>query len=454
MSDERLARMVARGSERAFVALYQRYSQPLFRYCRSIVGNDADAQDVLQSSLASALVALRNGTRDAPLRPWLFRISHNEAVTLLRRRRPSVELSEQLEPVAPSAVEDVLRRERLATLVADLQELGERQRGALVMRELSGLSHAEIAVVLGVSVGAAKQAIFEARRALLELAEGREMTCGQARRLISDGDGRVLRARRVRAHLRHCADCTAFADAIPRRRADLHALAPPLAPVAAAGVLSGVLGAGSGHGGSGAAWLAAGAGGKSAGAVLAAKAAVGVAVVATATVGATHLLRSEPHARQHVSHVSKGARGAGSGVAAGRHTAGAALTTAGADRSVLASRASKADSRAALPLSQRKGHAEGRSSTHGIAHRPSGGSLAHRERQAPGSRSRRPTERVRPAHNRSRQQHTSSSKSERLTPPASPEKRSTHAGGAAALQAPAPAPEPPLAPEHPRPGES
>src|SRR5436305_7479529 len=177
MSDERLARMVARGSERAFVALYQRYCQPLFRYCRSIVGNDADAQDVLQSSLASALVALRNGTRDAPLRPWLFRISHNEAVTLLRRRRPSVELSEQLEPVAPSAVEDVLRRERLATLVADLQELGERQRGALVMRELSGLSHAEIAVVLGVSVGAAKQAIFEARRALLELAEGREMTC-------------------------------------------------------------------------------------------------------------------------------------------------------------------------------------------------------------------------------------------------------------------------------------
>src|ERR1700733_13609857 len=84
--DERLARLVADGDERAFAALYERYHQPLYRYCRSIVRNDADAQDALQAALANAFAALRAGRRDAPLRPWLFRIAHNEAISLLRRR--------------------------------------------------------------------------------------------------------------------------------------------------------------------------------------------------------------------------------------------------------------------------------------------------------------------------------------------------------------------------------
>ena len=58
----------------------------------------------------------------------------------------------------------VEQRARLRQLVADLRALPERQRGALVMRELSGLSHAEIATALGITAPQAKQAILEARR--------------------------------------------------------------------------------------------------------------------------------------------------------------------------------------------------------------------------------------------------------------------------------------------------
>jgi RNA polymerase sigma factor (sigma-70 family) len=319
VSDERLARMVASGSDRAFVTLYDRHAQPLYRYCRSIVGNDADAQDALQSALAAALVALRRSARDAPLRPWLFRIVHNEAISLIRRRRPTVELSEAGHPAGPSAAEQALDRARLELLVRDLRELGDRQRGALVMRELSGLSHEEIALALGVSVGAAKQAIFEARQALLELAEGHAMSCEEMRRIISDGDRRVLRARRVRGHLRDCADCAAFAEAIPARRADLNALAPPLAPLALAGVLGQLVGAGSSHGGAGAGLLAAGASGKSASTLLAAKALVGVALVTTATVGVTEVVRPADHKRPSVRQTSTpgGAAAQGAGRSAG-----------------------------------------------------------------------------------------------------------------------------------------
>ncbi|HEY4427586.1 MAG TPA: sigma-70 family RNA polymerase sigma factor [Solirubrobacteraceae bacterium] len=310
LSDERLARMVAHGSDRAFVTIYERHSQPLYRYCRSIVGNDADAQDALQSACTSALVALRRGARDAPLRPWLFRITHNEAVSLLRRRRPLVELTEGHEPATPSAGDRALERERLTLMVGDLRELGDRQRGALVMRELSGLSHADIAVALGISVGAAKQAIFEARRALLDLAEGRAMSCEQICRMISDGDRRALRARRVRAHLRSCEGCATFAAAIPARRAELQALAPPLAPLAAAGVLGGVLGGyGSGHAGAAGGWLAGGAAGKSAAAALVAKSAIGVVILTTATVGVTRVLQPAKHSRAPISRTAAPVRG-------------------------------------------------------------------------------------------------------------------------------------------------
>src|SRR5438105_3325659 len=236
LGDERLARLVGEGNERAFATLYGRFHQALYRYCHSMLRHEADAQDALQSTFTSALVALRRGQRDAPLRPWLFRIAHNESISLVRRRRPADELSETTESPALSVEAAAEERARLALLVADLQELPERQRGALVMRELSGLSHEELAQALDVSVGAAKQTVFEARRALAEFEEGRAMACDQIQRVISDGDRRVLRGRRVRAHLRECSGCTAFAGAIPERRAAMMALAPALPAAAASGL--------------------------------------------------------------------------------------------------------------------------------------------------------------------------------------------------------------------------
>jgi RNA polymerase sigma factor (sigma-70 family) len=323
--DERLARLVAAGSERAFAVIYERYHQQLYRYCHSIAHSDADAQDALQSTFAGALAALQRGQRNAPLRPWLFRIAHNETISLLRRQRPTAELSES-EPAAGSTEERAAVRARLAQLVADLQELPARQRGALVMRELSGLSHEEIAIALTTTSGAAKQAIFDARQALAEFSEGRAMACEEVRRAISDGDRRVLRARRVRAHLRGCDGCAAFAAAIPARSSELRVLAPPLAPLAAAGVLAHLTQAGVAHGGGAGLGAAASAGaGKTIGATLAAKALVGVVVVTAATVGVSSVLphadRSRTGGTQTASQRTAGSAGSGSARAGSRAAA-------------------------------------------------------------------------------------------------------------------------------------
>lgn len=292
LSDELLAKLCGSGSGRAFAALYERHHQAIYRYCRSILRNDHDAQDALQSTMMRAYGALCKRERDLAVRPWLFRIAHNEAISITRKRGARETIEEDLEhPVGLEQTVDT--RERLARLVSDMQELPERQRGALVMRELSGLSIEEIALALDISQGAAKQTVFEARSSLHELAEGREMDCDLVREAISRRDGRVLRGRRISAHLRDCEGCRAFRASIDVRGADLKALAPPLPAFAASATLAHLLAHGGGHASGTAASGATIAGGHVAGSLLA-KGAVGMAVIAAAA--GTVKLTVEHHA--------------------------------------------------------------------------------------------------------------------------------------------------------------
>jgi len=85
-SDDRLARLASRGNADAFAALYERHHHALSRYCRAILHDEEDAQDALQSAMMRAYAALQSRQRDLKVRPWLFRIVHNEAISILRRR--------------------------------------------------------------------------------------------------------------------------------------------------------------------------------------------------------------------------------------------------------------------------------------------------------------------------------------------------------------------------------
>ena len=204
IEDEQLARLITAGDDDAFSTLYERYHELLYRYCRSILRSEADAHDAVQSAFTRALEALRRDQRDAPLRPWLFRIAHNESISMLRRHKTARELSSGLGPLSAAVEDRVGHREQVGMLLDDLQELPPRQRGAIVMRELGGLSHEEIAGALGLSVNGARQAIFEARSALNEFAEGRAMACAEPRSRNSKGRS----GRATTATMRH----SAFAD--------------------------------------------------------------------------------------------------------------------------------------------------------------------------------------------------------------------------------------------------
>ena len=130
------------------------------------------------------------------------------------------------------------------------------------------------------------------------------MECETVRRAISDGDGRVLRGRRIGAHLRGCADCREFRALIDTRTADLRALAPPLPAAAATAMLARVLAHGASGGSAGSATAAAGTGlGSHATASLLVKGLAGAAILAAASAGTLHLVR-DPARQTHTPAVA------------------------------------------------------------------------------------------------------------------------------------------------------
>jgi RNA polymerase sigma factor (sigma-70 family) len=276
--------------ERSLAAIYERYHQSLYRFCFSIVGNAEDAQDALQNAMVKALRALPAERRQIQLKPWLYRIAHNESIEILRKRHEQVQVDPELVASTAGPEETAALRERLRRLLADLAGLPQRQRAAVVMRELGGLSFEEIGEAFETSAAVARQTIYEARLSLQQLEAGREMSCDVVMRQISDADGRTLRRRDVQAHLESCSHCREFRDSIEGRHRDLAAIAP-LPAAASTGILHALLSGAGGHAGAGAS--AAGTLGAGAGKVAATSAVLKtVATVAVVAVGVTAADRS------------------------------------------------------------------------------------------------------------------------------------------------------------------
>jgi RNA polymerase sigma factor (sigma-70 family) len=162
-SDRRLVTLVRDGYELAFEEIVRRYARPLGRYAATIVGGRSE--DVTQDAFSKALLALRRNDGEIELRPWLFRIVRNTALNDLRDRPPVSQLPDSM-PASRGPADEVEQREELVELTTRLQALPDSQRAAIVMRELEGLGHDEIAAALGLSGGGARQAIYRARASL------------------------------------------------------------------------------------------------------------------------------------------------------------------------------------------------------------------------------------------------------------------------------------------------
>lgn len=204
--DEALALRVANGDDQAFTLLYERHAGALYRYIVSMLREPEDARDVLQTTMMNAFRSLRARPREVAVKPWLFRIARNATISFARQRRPHSPISEELQGDA-LGVDGLHTRQRVRNVLGDLEDLPDRRRRLLLMREVQGLGYDEIADVLEISPGAARQGVHEVRATLVEAQRGRELECGEITARIADGDRRRVKGRAVRAHLTSCASC-------------------------------------------------------------------------------------------------------------------------------------------------------------------------------------------------------------------------------------------------------
>ena len=237
--DDRLVEQIRRGNELAFEVAFERHGAGILAFCRHMLGSREEAEDAVQHTFAAAYGDLqRDQQRRIALKPWLYTIARNRCVSVLRARREHA--TELYDLPTEGLSEQVERRAELRELLADVRELPEDQRAALLLAEAAGLSHAEVADVLGCEVGSVKGIVFRARTGLMERRTARETPCDDIREQLANLRGGALRRNELRHHLRGCPACSAYRDEVRRQRQML-AAALPVAP--SLGLKASVLGA-------------------------------------------------------------------------------------------------------------------------------------------------------------------------------------------------------------------
>ena len=227
--------------DRGFERLYRRYVGDVYRYSLAVMRNEADAEDVTQTTFMNALRAFQRGERPEKPQNWLIAIAHNVCRQRFRQsaRRPAqVAFEDDIGSQLVESDDDTPTGEDIRRA---LGHLAFNQRAALVMRELEGRSYAEIGEILDLSPSAVETLIFRARRALREQLES-SLSCGEAELAISRQlDGRLSRKEKaaLRGHLRECKECATFARRQRAQRTAIKSLAAVPVPTSLTSLFGG-----------------------------------------------------------------------------------------------------------------------------------------------------------------------------------------------------------------------
>lgn len=308
--DERLVTLTRRGDQAAFETLVSRYQSKLLGFCRHMLSNREDAEDVLQEVFAAAYTAMLADDRPIMVKPWFYRIARNRSLNHMRRAKAvgvdsmDIHVSE----FGLSTADRVQRREDFLGVMEDISVLPETQRTALLLREIDGLPYEQIAEVMETTVPSVKSLLVRARVALAEMTEARGLTCNEVRielGEIAEGITRRM-SPAVRRHVKSCESCKDFKAQLTATDAALAAMAPVGLIIAAKNIFVSHFGLGSGSSAAGNS-MGIGASGAAAGgsagasiastisagtSIVASKAAASIAAAALVTAGAVQVEQS------------------------------------------------------------------------------------------------------------------------------------------------------------------
>jgi RNA polymerase sigma-70 factor, ECF subfamily len=170
----------------------QRYRRLIERLCRILLADSGDAEDATQQTFLLAYQSLLSGTRPHHPRAWLCTIARRECWARDHRRRRERAVAQPETRAEPDPAERTVLRAELATISAGLEQLPTRQRQAIVLREMAGMSYTQLAAALEVSESAAEVLLVRARRNLRDARLGLVLLWPfprRLRRLVQTGFG-------------------------------------------------------------------------------------------------------------------------------------------------------------------------------------------------------------------------------------------------------------------------
>ncbi|MGV8987920.1 MAG: RNA polymerase sigma factor [Cypionkella sp.] len=182
-SDDALLVLYANGDPEAARLLTSRLAPRVVGYATRLLSDRAEAEDVTQEAMLRLWrIAPDWRTGEAQVSTWLYRVVTNLCTDLRRARgrRPGVGLDDAPEAAASgqSVVASMIEADRMTALNAALGQLPDRQRQAVVLRHIEGLSNPEIAEIMGLGVEAVESLTARGKRALAAVLSGRKAELG------------------------------------------------------------------------------------------------------------------------------------------------------------------------------------------------------------------------------------------------------------------------------------
>ncbi len=165
-AEESLVRRSAHGDGRAFAVLVNRYKGMVFSTACRLLNDAGRAEDAAQETFIKAYAALPGFRGEAKFSSWLYRICYNSCISMLRKKRPEVELKEAATASVPGPVEEVRSRSIRQAVMDEVGQMPEDYRAMITLYHFNGLSYEEIALATHKPLGTVKAQIHRARALL------------------------------------------------------------------------------------------------------------------------------------------------------------------------------------------------------------------------------------------------------------------------------------------------